>query len=270
MEKLILIKLGGSLITDKSRPFCAREEVIRRLAREIKQAQSKLPNETKIIVGHGSGSFGHTVAAKYQTQKGLINKNSLRGLILVADAAIQINRIVIKNFLKENSPVFSFAPASFALSEKFEKKEIFLQPLEEALKRGLLPVIYGDVILDTKSGCAIFSSEKILDLIAQNLSQKFSQINVIYCGDTDGVYNEVGKTISKITPSNYQKVKKWIKGSSKTDVTGGMLHKVEEALGLVKKFKIETVIMNGNKAGNLKKALLGELKEGKTLISFQK
>jgi isopentenyl phosphate kinase len=262
MKKLILIKLGGSIITDKSKPFWAREEVIRRLAGEIKEAQTKLPRDTKIIVGHGSGSFGHTVAAKYQTQNGLINKNSVEGLSLVADAAIQINRIVIKNFLKENLPVFSFAPASFTLSENFNKKEIFLQPLIESLKRGLLPVVYGDVVLDTKSGCAIFSSEKTLDLIAQNLSKNFRQIKVIYCGDTDGVYGEKGKIISQITPKNYQTIKKWIGGSGKTDVTGGMLHKVEESISLARKLKIETIILNGKKAGNLKKALLGEKIKG--------
>jgi isopentenyl phosphate kinase len=263
MKKLILIKLGGSIITDKSKPFCAREAVIRRLAKEIKQSLRK---DTQIIIGHGSGSFGHVVAAKYQTQKGLINKNSVKGLSLVADAAIQINRIVIKNFLKENLPVFSFAPASFTLSENFQKKEIFLQPLEESLKRGLLPVIYGDVVLDTKSGCAIFSSEKTLDLIAQNLIKKYDRVKILYCGDTDGVYGKEGKTIPLINLENYGEIKKWIRGSSKTDVTGGMLHKAEEAISLAKKFKIETLIFSGKKKGNLKKALLGELEKGITSL----
>ncbi len=265
MKRLILIKLGGSIITDKSKPFCAREEVIRRLAKEIKQAQAKLSPETKIIIGHGSGSFGHTVAAEYQTQKGLINKDSLKGLSLVADAAIQINRIVVKNFLGQNLPVFSFAPASFTLSEGFQTKEVFLQPLKEALKRGLLPVIYGDVVLDTKSGCAIFSSEKILDLMAENLSDRFQQIEVIYCGDTEGVYGENNKTVSQITPENYQMIKKWIGGSGKTDVTGGMLHKVEEALSLAKKHQIKTLIISGKEKGNLNKAILG-IKIKKTVI----
>jgi isopentenyl phosphate kinase len=268
MKSLILIKLGGSIITDKSKPFYAREEVIRRLAREIEEAQVKLPIDTKIIIGHGSGSFGHTVAAKYQTQKGLINKDSVKGLSLVADAAIKINRIVVKNFLREGLPVFSFAPASFILSDNFKEKEVFLQPLIESLERGLLPVIYGDVVLDIKSGCAIFSSEKTLDLIAQNLSKKFRQIKVIYCGDTDGVYDNYGKTIPQITPQNYQEVKKWIGASGKTDVTGGMLHKVEESLSLAKKFKIESLILSGNKAGNLKKSILGKLERGVTKVTL--
>jgi len=36
MKELTLIKLGGSLITDKGKPYTAEPQVIRRLAKEIK------------------------------------------------------------------------------------------------------------------------------------------------------------------------------------------------------------------------------------------
>ena len=94
MENLILIKLGGSVITDKKKDFTVREENILRLAREVKAALGTGNN--KIIIGHGAGSFAHVPAHKYQTKEGLINeiqskdyKDSLYGMSVTEDAATE-------------------------------------------------------------------------------------------------------------------------------------------------------------------------------------
>jgi len=262
MKELILIKLGGSLITDKNKPFTARGKVILRLGREIKETKKKFPG--KIIIGHGSGSFGHTVAAKYKTQDGIVNEKSIEGLSLVADVAIQINRIVIKNFLKVGLPAFSLAPASFLIAKNQRLEESFLKPLRHLLKIGLIPVIYGDVILDKKKGCCIFSAEKTLDIIADNLRKEFNILRIIHCGDTNGVYDQTGETIPVITQDSFKKLRKIIGGSTATDVTGGMLHKVKESLKIAR-FGIESLIISGKTPGNLEKAILGEKVKG-TLI----
>ena len=72
MSELVLLKLGGSVITDKSQPFTAREDTIRRLGREIRQALEDQPN-LRLVLGHGSGSFGHVVAQNYRTREGIID-----------------------------------------------------------------------------------------------------------------------------------------------------------------------------------------------------
>jgi len=218
----------------------------------------------KIVIGHGSGSFGHTVAAKYQTQDGIINKRSIEGLTLVADAAIRINRIVVKNFLRIGLPVFSLSPASFLTAEDQKPHKVFLDPIFELLHRGLIPIIYGDVILDAKSGCCIFSSEKTLNILASNLVKEFKILKVIHCGDTDGVYNSEGKTIPMITEGSFRTFQKAIGGSRATDVTGGMFHKVKESLE-VARLGVCSLVINGKKPGNLKSAILGKKTEG-TLI----
>jgi isopentenyl phosphate kinase len=252
MKNLILIKLGGSVVTDKAKPFCARPAVIKRLALEIKKAKNLLKN-TNLIVGHGSGSFGHTIAAKYRTQKGIINKNSLRGFCLTSETAVDINRIVLKEFLKAGLPVVSFSPMSFVYPNN-----IFLRPIKKSLDLGFVPLIYGDVVFDTVKGFTIYSCEKTLDILAEKLSKKYQKTRVVQCGDTDGVYGLNGQTISNITPKNFKLVKKWITGSKSTDVTGGMIHKVGESLNLAKKLNIKTSIINGNKKGTLLKAILGK------------
>jgi len=260
-QKLILIKLGGSLITDKAKAFTAREKVIRRLGEEIRKAVGK----TKIIIGHGSGSFGHSVAAKYQTQKGIINSKSVKGFPLVADAARKINEIVIDIFLAKKLPVVSFSPLSFLFTDNRKLQSKLLMPLAKSLEIGLIPVIYGDVIMDERTGFCIYSGEKVLNVIAQELNKNYD-ITIIYCGETDGVYDASGETIAKINPQNFPNFKKNIGGSASIDVTGGMLHKVEESLLIAKELGIKTLIINGMVKRNLQKAILGKEVKG-TVIS---
>lgn len=241
------------MITDKGKPFTSRPDAIRMLAKEIKEARERLGKNTLFLIGHGSGSFGHTIASKYQTQKGVVNKNSYRGFCLTSETAVDINRIVLKEFLNVGLPVVSFSPLSFTYSKK-----IFMEPVIKALNLGFIPLVYGDVVFDIVNGFTINSGEKTLDLIARKLKKLYKIEKIIECGDTDGVYDDKGKTIPEITSKNFGQVKKWISGSKSTDVTGGMLHKVKESFNLACEYRIKTEIINGNKTGNLLEAILNK------------
>ena len=134
MKELILIKLGGSIITDKKKEFTARGRNIIRLAREIREARVRLGKETFFIIGHGSGSFAHTPAARYKTKEGIINRESVFGMSVVEDAARRLNMIVVNNFLKEKLPVFSFSPASFLISDTKGNSKSYLDAITKALE----------------------------------------------------------------------------------------------------------------------------------------
>jgi isopentenyl phosphate kinase len=260
MLELTLIKLGGSLITDKAKPFTARKALMGRIADELKSI--KRIYKGQIIIGHGSGSFAHTPAAKYQTQKGIINSNSLKGFPLVADAARLINEITIDIFLKKGLPVLSFSPLSFIYTKKEKSASFLVDPIKKALSLGFVPVIYGDVIMDENMGFCIYSGEKTINLLAKALKKDYKKISIIYCGETNGVYDGFGKTIAKITPKNYKDYKSSIKGAKETDVTGGMVHKVEESLLIAKSLGIQTLIINGKIKGEIKRAMLGKKIKG--------
>ena len=211
MGDLILIKLGGSVITNKSKPFTARVSIIKRLAKEIiGKYKSK---KTDLIIGHGGGSFPHVPASKYQTQKGIINKNSVWGFCETADAAIQINRIVVGEFLKLKIPAASFAPLSFIYG-----REVIMDHIKKALDIGITPIVYGDVIMNKKQGFEIYSGEKTLDILATKLSKFYKSIKIIYYTDTNGVYDGKGKTIPLITPKSFSQIKKYLLKSGNTDV----------------------------------------------------
>lgn len=263
MKDITLIKLGGSLITDKGKPYVAKPLVIKRLAKEIKYCWDK---GFRFVVSHGSGSFGHTSAAKYQTALGIKKKEDVFGLAIVQQDAIAINRIVNKIFLEEGLPVLSFVPSSFSLAEGFQLSAIFIEPIVDALKINALPLVFGDVILDQVYGCCIFSGEMTLDnLIFPFIKTGFSIRRIIQAGNTDGVYDKEGKTVLKIDSENFAEIKELIGGSSSTDVTGGMLHKIEESLRMAKK-GIDSQIINGERKNVLLKTILGESSQG-TLVT---
>ena len=151
------------------------------------------------------------------------------------------------------------------IGEDAEIKKAFLSPLLKILEFKMLPVVYGDVVLDNKKGCFIASTEKILSFLALKLKAKFGIEKVIHCGKTDGVYDKQGKTIPKISTESFDKVRAEIGGSDGIDVTGGMFHKIEEALTLAKN-GIPSVIINGARPGELLNALLGKFYRGTEVI----
>ena len=255
MKNLVLIKLGGSVITDKNRKFAVREGVIRRLAKEIREAVKSF--DGKVIIGHGAGSFAHIPARKYKTKEGLLNRDSVYGMAVTEDVARKLNTIVMKIFLSINLPTFSFSPASFLISDAQVYSKSYLDPIKKALQIGVIPVVYGDVILDKTTGCTIFSTEKILSILAREL-QKDYKIKIIYATNVEGVYDEKGEVIPEISGKNFKLLKPAIAGAKGVDVTGGMIHKVEESLILAKKTGIRTQIVNGVKIGSLKNAILGK------------
>lgn len=255
MKPIILVKIGGSLITDKTKEKSIREKALDTICEEIKKA-SKL-NKT-LIIGHGAGSFAHFPAQKYQTHKGILNKDSYKGICEVADVACQLNRIVVRKLLNIDVNAISISPFSFITAKNHNLNSIHTDSLELALKNNLLPIVYGDQILDTKIGCTIFSTEQVLGFLGIHLKNKGYEIEqIIHCGETNGVYDEFGKTITLINSSNFDSYQKVLTGSSGVDVTGGMIHKVEETLLLAKQ-GIPGLIIDGIEHGSLSKAVKGE------------
>jgi isopentenyl phosphate kinase len=265
MGNLILVKLGGSLITNKSKPFTEEPGIIKRLVKEIHQARQQI--QADFLVGHGGGSYPHVPARKYRTAEGIINQKSFWGIAEVQDAAARLNRIVVREFLAVGEKAVSINPSSCLVTKNREIKNFFLEPLIKLLEFKMLPVVYGDVVLDEKQGCSILSTEKILDFLALRLQKKgWKVLRIVHCGKTDGVYDDKGNTIPKINLGNFAKIKRFLGGSDGVDVTGGMLHKVKECLKLAR-FGVNSLIVNGKRPGGLTKAILGEEVKG-TLISI--
>jgi len=161
MDELIFLKLGGSLITDKTRPFTARLEKLADLAAQIADARRANPG-LRLVLGHGSGSFGHTVAREYATRQGV--SNSLRrywqGFSKVWYQASALNRLVMDALQTAGEDTLTFSPVSAVIARQGKIAHWNLAPLQRALASGMLPVVHGDVVL-MKFWVAPFSPLKI-------------------------------------------------------------------------------------------------------------
>lgn len=255
LEDLILVKLGGSILTYKDRPFSPRIDVIERLASEVHRAREK--RELKLILAHGGGSFPHVPAKKYGLIEGVKDKRSLRGIAETQDAASRLNRIVVSKLIEAGENAVSFQPSASLIAEDGEIVEWYLEPLKEMIKEDLIPVPYGDVVMDRKRGCSIISTEQLLAYLARELRPS----KILLLVDVDGVYRSMNlkesNLVKEVNSRNFPELKASLKGSSGIDVTGGMLQKVQLMLELAEE-GIESEILNGLKKGYLERALLGE------------
>lgn len=255
--KLIFLKFGGSLITDKANPLTAREDVIERLAGEVADFSANNP-QVQLVIGHGSGSFGHAAASKYQTQDGVHTENEWRGFAEVWAAARALDQIVIRQLSEAGLPVIAFPPSAGVVSSDKTFISWDIQPIQEALSHSLIPVVQGDVIFDKVLGGTIFSTEQIF----QHLARELHPDRILLAGSDPGVYrdaNHPDQVIQSITPDSIDLLGSSLSGSSKTDVTGGMLSKVALMMALVKENpNLNIQIFSATQPNALKDVLAGE------------
>lgn len=263
--EVILVKLGGSLITDKSGYEAVRSDVLARLAAELRDVAEALPGG--LVLGHGSGSFGHAVASEGGWSANG-SSPSPEVLARTQDAAARLHREVIVALIGAGLAPFSLAPGSLMVSSKGRPSSVNAEPLVRAIGSGLLPVLFGDVVIDTKERARIFSTESVfLATVPVLLAQGIKIRGAYWLGNTEGVLNHAGETIARITRANAKDVvsslsaigvaKSSDAGGRVRDVTGGMLHRVESALALGR-LGVPSWILDGGCEGRLTRAVAGE------------
>lgn len=258
---LTFIKLGGSLITDKRDEDSFHAETMRRLAQEIAAALVE-DGSLRLLLGHGSGSFGHMAASRYGTANGVHTDDEWRGFAEVATVAAELNYLVADNLAEVGLPVWRLQPSASAHCEDGILVELATEPARRALEHGLVPLVYGDVALDRVRGGTIISTEQILGYLAHRLPVK----RIFLLGEVAGVFDSDGTLIPEITPDNIAQHRAALGGSAGTDVTGGMLTKVEGMLALAGAVVELTIrIFDGREPDLLRQALMGKAHPG-TLI----
>lgn len=260
MAEIILLKLGGSLITDKDRPYAPRLDKLKQLADEIAAFWS---DGTRLVLGHGSGSFGHAAAKKYGTRDGAAprrgeNDNYWKGFSEVWFQASQLNRFVMESLRAAELPAIALAPVAAVTSRDMKVSAWNLHPLRSALEAGLLPVVYGDVVFDEARGGTILSTEDLFAHLARELCPK----RILLAGLEAGVWEDFPartRLARRVRLSSYEALEAGIGASSSVDVTGGMAAKVAGMFELIREIPgLTAQIFSAEETGNLSRALTGE------------
>jgi isopentenyl phosphate kinase len=253
---VIFLKLGGSLITDKTTPHTHRPEVLARMAHEIAAAREQDPG-LRLVIGHGSGSFGHVPAQKYATRWGVSSAADWNGFAEVWREAHALNQLVIDALTTEGIPVLAFPPSACILANGGQVSGWDLKPIRSALAADLVPLVNGDVAFDTQLGGTILSTEDVFRFLARELHPE----RILLAGIEEGVWADYPvrqHLIQEITPGNLLQFASVLGGSQAVDVTGGMVAKVQMMLELVQEIPgLKVQIFSGNEPGLVMQALLG-------------
>jgi isopentenyl phosphate kinase len=249
----LIVKLGGSVITDKRRRFAVNRSTLKRLASELAAVEGPL------VVVHGGGSFGHPMASKYKIDEGYKSGQQLMGLSLTHRAMERLNAHVIEALQKAGLPAIAVQPSACAVVSDGRIQSMELTPVKKLLELGLVPVLYGDAVPDLSRGMCILSGDQLIAYLARELGAG----RVILGVNVDGVYagdpkvDRNAELVPEITPANWPEVAESIGSAGGEDVTGGMANKVRELLALAER-GVEAEIVNATKSGTIKRAILGE------------
>ena len=234
---MILIKLGGSIITNKEKPLSVRRKTINNLAKSLKKI-----NEPMIIV-HGGGSYGHYWSVKYNMHT-KERKYDFRGVAIVKNSMIELNKIILDSLLKNRLNPYCLPPTDFMSGNKPISKKV--KEIEKIAKSGLIPVTYGDALWYGQKKTYILSGDKVMTHLAKILRPRLC----IFVLNEDGLYSDLKskKLIYELRDKLH------LISENKMDVTGGMTRKVEEALK-ISKIGMNVFFVNGNKPERILKAI---------------
>src|SRR5215211_4782026 len=271
MKELVFLKLGGSLITDKTQPYTPRLDIIEDVALQISTALQDYP-DLRLVIGHGSGSFGHVAASEYHTRDGLLprasplihrerdqtEENYWKGFAEVWYQASALNRLVMKALNKTNVPSVALPPSANIIASDGQVSIWETTAIRMALAARLVPVIYGDVAFDEVRGGTILSTEDLFGFLARALNPE----RILLAGIEAAVWGDFPartRKIETITPQTYSAIREGVGKADGADVTGGMEAKVTQMLDLVGQNPgLKVQIFSGAEPGSIVRALTGE------------
>jgi isopentenyl phosphate kinase len=236
MPERVVMKLGGSVITEKAGPC----RIDHRRLEEISRAVSGRNNVTLTLI-HGAGSCGHPQAQRYRLKDGVGGANR-KGIAVTHAAVARLNRAVVRALRREGVEALGLHPLQLCVAENGRIASLTLEPLERLQALGITPVLHGDVVTDRARGASIVSGDQLVTFLATAL--RCSRVGV--ATDVKGVLGPGGKVVPRINAASVEKLV--IGGSGARDVTGGMRGKVEELLRLAEQ-GIESHVFHVSRIG---------------------
>jgi len=257
MEEIMIIKLGGSVITEKNKPFSLKSEILDDLIDQIVKAKQKC------IVIHGAGSFAHPLAQKYDIVSGKNPKikNQIYGLAETHSGVAKLNTIITNKFLEKGIATIPLQPSTL-FHQDLQNLDNLHKIINDLLDLNITPLLYGDIILGSDTKFSIISGDRIILEICKQfvLSEKehhYQISKVIFCFDQDGLFVKDEKEKKKILLECKQEELDHLQFytlQTKIDVTGGIKGKLQETKEICK-LKIPVQLVNGQKKNYLLKAL---------------
>lgn len=251
LGQLVIVKLGGSLITNKDVPLSPNLRNIRNVARELSNAIGLEPSIRMVII-HGGGSFGHYFAKRFSIGTEFSEQYPAEGLARTSAAMIKLHSIVLEEFCRAGVYCATVLPVEIQnrKEDNISNSESLAKRVNAIFDNKLLPVTFGFVNI-SDGGSFIISGDRIALAIANT----FSATRVVFAMDVDGIYpsaNLKGQILTEVGRNN-DGVKSFVK---KYDVTGGIQAKIATGFSL-SDLGADVFFLSGAKRGRLTQAIVG-------------
>jgi len=254
-----VVKLGGALLTDKTSPRLeVRKDVLTRLASEIFEAAPR-----PLVIVHGAGCFGHEIVKRTGIHRGLdVGGDRDAALLAWAETGrlqYELDVIVAGALVDAGIPAVPVQASATAILRGGVLESMDIAALDLTMAQGAVPLLYGVPAVDREQGCAILSGDAIAPYLAEHLGLDL----IVLATNVDGVFeadpSQVAgaSPIARIDETNWDEVRARLGGSAGTDVTGGMLGKVEKLVGIARGGATIRIV-NGTVPGRVASALRGE------------
>jgi isopentenyl phosphate kinase len=250
----VVVKLGGSLITRKREQEKLRPKILARLAREVAGARGAVP----VVLLHGAGSFGHPSARRFRLaeppQPGADPSDRARGAAIVAAEVRRLHLAVLRELVRAGASPWSIPPPGVARNKEGGLVGLAGAPFEEALRQGMLPVSFGDVVPDESWGFSILSA----DTIAAALVPLLKPSRVVFATDVPGILETARPGRRPIVPEvTSALLGRLAPDPSAPDVTGGIRAKAA-AMRTIALAGADAALISGLPDGNVSRAIRGE------------
>ena len=247
---MYLVKLGGSVLTEKTRLRTPRRPAIRRLARELAASKQAL------IVVHGAGSFGHILARKHKLDEGGSTAAKRSTAARVQADVKALDGLLVDALVDAGLAAVPIAPSAVLSLDDGRVSSLDLTPFLEFSSMGFTPVTFGDIVRDLRRGFSVCSG----DLMMLELARAFRPERAVFVADVDGLFTADPKRrrdarlLGVVRPKDLDRIA--FTPASRTDVTGSIEGKVRRMFEIADHVG-ECVIVNGNVKNRVRDALRG-------------
>lgn len=262
MQERIFVKIGGSYITDKTRPDSLMAERVRKIAKAISLAL--IETDLELVLAHGGGCYGHIKAEQYRAQQGIDPEYGWQPFYQIRQDMMHLNLRFVQLVAEENLFPITVQPSAVTIAKAGKIYSMNLDVIRNLLDLDQIPLLHGDIVLDEQQGFTIVSTEDLLSFLSRSLHFQ----RVIMISDVPGVLDAEGKIIPVIKPDNFNDVMAQLGKTKGADVTGGMKGKVEQLYSIIRQGNITTAAILSGKSDirEIKKAITGKTKAGTIII----
>jgi isopentenyl phosphate kinase len=258
MGRTLVLKLGGSLLTDKAQPYSLRKDVLGQAAAEVRSCLDQ-GLVSRLVVVHGVGSYGHPPVIQHKLYKGFIDPGQLLPLSRTQSKVNELRAEVTSSLQDQGIAVNLFHTSSIASARKGRITSLDLAAVKGFLDIGMVPVLGGDMVFDSDMGFSVGSGDQVAAILARELEAT----DLVFATDVAGVFDADpklradAKLLRRVSLGALNDIPS---GGEARDASGAMRGKLLALQILAPELRLgmRMAIISMMKAGNLAKLLRGE------------